>query len=38
MTRAAVIMLLCTWSVIAYFTGRYFWKVLRTPQKMDGDD
>lgn len=38
MTRAAVIMLLCAWGVITYFTGRFFWKVLRTPQEMDGED
>jgi hypothetical protein len=38
MTRAAVIMLICTWGVIVYFTARFFWKVLKTPQKMDEDD
>jgi hypothetical protein len=31
MTRAAWIMLAITWSVIAFFTGRFFLKVLRTP-------
>ncbi len=38
MTRAAVIMLLCTWSVVLFFAGRLFWKVLKTPQKMDSED
>jgi hypothetical protein len=38
MTRAAVLMLLCTWGVVVFFTALFFWKVLKTPQKMDDDD
>ncbi len=33
MTRAAWIMLAATWAVIAYFTIRFFWMVLRAPKK-----
>jgi hypothetical protein len=31
MTGAAWIMLGITWSVVIFFTGRFFWKVLQTP-------
>jgi hypothetical protein len=33
MTRAAWIMLVATWAVIAFFTFRFFWMVLKTPKK-----
>jgi len=29
MTRAALVMMLATWSVIIFFTAKYFWMVLR---------
>jgi hypothetical protein len=32
-TAAAWAMLAGTWAVIIYFTGRFFWMVLRTPPK-----
>jgi hypothetical protein len=35
MTTNAWIMLLSTWSVIFFFTGRFFWKVLTTPLRPD---
>jgi hypothetical protein len=35
MTRAAWIMMLATWSVIVFFTVRFFWKVLTIPPKDD---
>ena len=33
MTTAAWIMLIGTWSVIFFFTGRFFWKVLTIPPR-----
>lgn len=33
MSRAAWIMMLTTWTVIAFFTFRFFWKVLTTPPR-----
>lgn len=38
MTTAAWIMLLTTWAVIFFFTGRFFWKVLVTPPKPDSEE
>lgn len=38
MTTGAWIMLVLTWGVICYFTGRFFHMVLTTPPKPDGDD
>jgi len=37
MTTTAWAMMLATWSVIACFTGRFFWLVLTTPPHNDGD-
>ena len=31
MTAAAWVMLAVTWTVICFFTGRFFWMVLKTP-------
>ncbi len=31
MTTTAWIMLGVTWAIIIFFTGRFFWKVLKTP-------
>lgn len=38
MTTAAWIMLACTWSVIFFFTGRFFVKVLTIPQRRDDEN
>ncbi|MGE0451607.1 MAG: hypothetical protein AB7Q29_18685 [Vicinamibacterales bacterium] len=38
MTTAAWIMLVFTWSVVIFFTGRFFLLVLRTPMHRRGDD
>ena len=35
MTGSAWLMLVGTWSVILYFTGKFFLKVLRTPPRED---
>ena len=35
MTTNAWIMLAITWSVISFFTGRFFMKVLMTPPRPD---
>ena len=37
MNRGAWIMLACTWSVIIFFTARFFLRVLRTPQRGPDD-
>lgn len=37
MTAGAWLMLAVTWSIIVSFTGYYFWKVLVTPPRSDGD-
>lgn len=37
MTGSAWIMLVVTWSVIVFFAGRFFFKVLRTPSRGDED-
>lgn len=36
MTRSAWLMLLVTWSVVIYFTVRFFVKVVKTPPR-EGD-
>ncbi len=33
MTGAAWLMMLVTWAVIIFFTGKFFWMVLRTPPR-----
>jgi hypothetical protein len=38
MTNAAWAMLLTTWAVIFYFTGKYFWKVLTMPPRNDPEE
>lgn len=35
MTTAAWTMLLITWGVIFFFTGKFFWKVLVTPTRSE---
>ena len=35
MNGAAWAMLICTWSVIVFFTLKFFFKVLRTPPRPD---
>lgn len=35
MSIAALIIMISSWTVIAFFTIYFFLKVLRTPQKMD---
>jgi hypothetical protein len=35
MTSNAWIMLVATWAVVIFFAGRFFWRVLTTPQKKD---
>lgn len=37
MTTAAWTMLIITWSVIIFFTGKFFWKVLTTPPRDDAE-
>jgi len=37
MTTAAWTMLIITWSVIIFFTGKFFWKVLTTPPRPDDE-
>jgi hypothetical protein len=36
MTTSAWIMLVATWSVVAFFTVKFFLGVLRTPPRKDG--
>jgi hypothetical protein len=38
MTPSAWLMLIVTWSVIVYFTARYFWMVLVTPQQPEREE
>jgi hypothetical protein len=38
MTAAAWTMLVVTWAVILFFTGKFFWMVLTTPHPEDLDD
>jgi hypothetical protein len=35
MKTGAWAMLLVTWSIIIYFTGKFFWMVLKTPAKKE---
>lgn len=35
MSGDAWIMLVCTWGVIIFFTARFFFLVLKTPQRED---
>lgn len=35
MTTEAFIMMACAWSVIIFFTVKFFIKVLKTPQKEE---
>ncbi len=37
MTTSAWLMLGSAWAVILFFTARFFFKVLRTPVRGDGD-
>ncbi len=37
MTTTAWTMMLTTWTVITLFTGRFFWLVLKTPNRSDGE-
>lgn len=37
MTGTAWLMLIVTWTVIFFFTGRFFLKVLRTPVSPERD-
>jgi hypothetical protein len=38
MTNAAWAMLVTTWGVVGFLTGRFFWLVLRTPSRPADDD
>jgi hypothetical protein len=38
MTDAAWAMLLITWSVVIFFTGKFFWKVLTTPTRSEPEE
>jgi hypothetical protein len=38
MTTAAWTMLIVTWAVILFFTGKFFWMVLTTPHPEELDD
>ena len=38
MTTQAWIMLGITWAVILYFTGKFFWMVLKTPPRPEEPD
>ena len=35
MTGVAWMMLVVTWAVIIFFTGKFFWMVLKTPPRED---
>jgi hypothetical protein len=37
MTNAAWTMLIITWSVIIFFTAKFFWKVLTIPPRKDDE-
>jgi hypothetical protein len=37
MTTAAWTMLILTWSVIIFFTGKFFWMVLTIPPRQDDE-
>jgi len=36
MTGSAWLMMITTWSVIIFFTARFFWMILRTPPRDGG--
>jgi hypothetical protein len=38
MNGAAWTMLICTWTVVTFFTIKFFLKVLRTPPRSDDSD
>lgn len=38
MTTEAWTMLLVTWGVIFFFTGKFFWKVLTTPSRNEPEE
>ncbi len=38
MSTSALVTMLFAWTVIAFFTIRFFLKVLNTKQEKDGDD
>jgi hypothetical protein len=38
MTTTAWMMLLVTWGVIIYFTGKYFWRVLTMPLSPEREE
>lgn len=38
MTTEAWAMLLATWGVVFFFTGKFFWKVLTTPPRQDPEE
>lgn len=35
MSSSALIMMLCAWAIIIFFTLKFFIKVLKTPQKEE---
>ena len=37
MTLAAWIMMLVTWAIVVFFTGRFFWMVLTKPTREEDD-
>jgi hypothetical protein len=37
MSNAGLVTMIFAWIIIAFFTTRFFIKVLRTPPKPDGD-
>ena len=38
MTLAAWIMLSVTWGIVLFFTGRFFWMVLKTPPRKEDQE
>ena len=38
MTQGAWVMLVLTWAIVVFFTLRFFWLVLTSPQPQDLDD
>jgi len=38
MTTGAWLMLVATWSVVVFFTARFFWKVLTLPPRADDSE
>ncbi len=37
MTTIAIVMMIITMGVVTAFTGYFFWKVLKTPPKVEPD-